>query len=79
MDLGAGDANDAQRSRNWPLDPDGFDELIDTKEFTNGADKETVKALYRKMSVGQLGGIEMLDFTGIAPPTVPPASSHSQS
>ena len=37
MDLGVGDANDAKRSRNWPLDPDGFDELIDTKTFTNGA------------------------------------------
>ena len=68
LDLGEG--ADAEKSRNWPLDPDGFDALIETKTFTNGADKDAVKKLYRKMSVDQLGGIEMLDFTGIATPTI---------
>ena len=70
-DLGSGDLDkDGAGSRNWPLDPDGFDELIESKEFTNGADKETVKTLYRKMSEAQLSGIEMLDFTGISAPSV---------
>ena len=50
--------------RNWPIGPDDFDELIETKTFTNGADKEAVKALFRKMSVNQLGGIKTLDFDG---------------
>ena len=68
LDLGEG--ADAEKSRNWPLDPDGFDALIETKTFTNGADKDAVKELYRKMSVDQLGSIEMLDFTGIATPTI---------
>ena len=44
--------------------------MIESKEFTNGADKETVKTLYRKMSEAQLSGIEMLDFTGISAPSV---------
>ena len=67
LDLGA---EDAEKSRNWPLDPGGFDALIDTKKFTNGADKKAVKTLFRKMSVNQLAGIEVLDFEGIAVPTV---------
>ena len=67
LDLGA---EDAEKSRNWPLDPDGFNALIEKKTFTNGADKDAVKELYRKMSINQLGGIEKLDFTGIAEPTV---------
>ena len=66
LDLGSG----AGESRGWPLDPNGFDELIESKQFTNGADKDSVKVLYRKMSEGQLGNIEMLDFEGIAEPTV---------
>ena len=70
-DLGSDDfESGGAGSRNWPLDPDGFDELIESKEFTNGADKETVKTLYRKMSEAQLSGIEMLDFTGISAPSV---------
>ena len=31
---------------------------------------DVVKTLFRKMSVKQLAGIEELDFTGIAKPTV---------
>ena len=70
LDLGASGAEAAEKSRNWPLDPDGFDAIIETKKFTNGADKEAVKQLFRKMSVNQLGGIKELDFTGISPPTI---------
>ena len=43
--------------------------MIGNKIFTNGADQQAVKDLYRKMSINQLGGITMLDFTEIAPPT----------
>ncbi len=62
-----------QKSRKWPLDPGGFDELIESKQFTNGADKGVVKALFRKMSEGQLGTAEKLGFTHMgkmSPPTV---------
>ena len=70
-DLGSDDfESGGAGSRNWPLDPDGFDELIESKQFTNGADKGTVKTLYRKMSKAQLSGIEILDFTGISAPSV---------
>mmetsp|Transcript_30602 Transcript_30602/g.98301 ORF Transcript_30602/g.98301 Transcript_30602/m.98301 type:complete len:534 (+) Transcript_30602:116-1717(+) len=79
LDLGAGkgafDSYPSLRSdvfvaRNWPLDPDGFDKLIEGKQFTNGADKGAVKALFRRMSVAQLGGIKELIFTKLSPPTV---------
>ena len=69
LDLGVSEGEDAAKQRNWPVGPDDFDVLIETKTFTNGADKEAVKKLFRKMSVNQLGGIKMLDFEGIAPPT----------
>ena len=68
LDLGAGE--NAETARNWPLDPDGFDALIEEKQFTNGADKGAVQALFRRMSVAQLGGIKKLDFDGFKPPTV---------
>ena len=68
LDLGAGE--NAGTARNWPLDPDGFDALIEEKQFTNGADKGAVRALFRRMSVAQLGGIKKLDFDGMRPPTV---------
>ena len=66
LDLGA---EEAEKARNWPIGPDDFNTLIETKKFTNGADQDAVKKLYQKMSINQLGGIKMLDFTGIAPPT----------
>ena len=69
LDLGVAGGEDAAEKRNWPVGPDDFDQLIEHKKFTNGADREDVKVLFRKMSVGQLGGIKMLDFTGMAPPT----------
>jgi len=70
-DLGSDNFDtDGAGSRNWPLDPDDFDELIESKQFTTGADKGTVKTLYRKMSKAQLSGIEMLDFEGISAPSV---------
>eukprot|EP00966_Prymnesium_polylepis_P311701 7202587-Prymnesium_polylepis.1 len=58
LDLGAGDARGQAAARQWPVGPDDFDKLIETKQFTNGADKEAVAALYRKMSTKQLGGIK---------------------
>ena len=71
LDLGTSDESDeAGKARQWPYSPDDFDALIDGKTFTNGADKETVKTLFRKMSTGQLGCVELLDFTGITKPTV---------
>ena len=75
LDLGVAEGDDTSKQRNWPVGPDDFDELIESKTFTNGADKDAVKKLFRKMSVGQLGGIKMLDFEGIAPPTVPQAKA----
>ena len=60
----------AAKQRRWPYGPDAFDALIADKKFTNGADTEIVKQLYRTMSTAQLRGITKLDFTGIAPPTV---------
>ena len=68
MDLGAG--IEVKAVRGWPVGPDDFDEQVDNKTFTNGADKETVKKLYRKMSVKQLGGIKELDFDGMQPPSL---------
>ena len=71
LDLGASDESDeAAKARKWPHSPDDFDQLIGAKKFTNGADQETVKKLFRKMSTNQLGYIQLLDFTGIAKPTV---------
>ena len=68
LDLGAGEGNEAQR--NWPMGPDEFDTMVESKTFTNGADRDAVKSLFRKMSINQLGGITMLDFDGMSSPTV---------
>ena len=70
LDLGVSEGEDAAKARNWPIGPDDFDKLIKSKKFTNGADQGAVMALFRKMSINQLGGIKMLDFTGISKPTV---------
>ena len=58
LDLGA--EGDSAEARNWPVGPDNFDAMIKSKTFTNGSDKDAVKALFRKMSINQLGGIEKL-------------------
>ena len=50
------------------MGPDDFDELIRTKSFTNGADRDAVKELFRKMSQAQLGGVNDLDFDGMPRP-----------
>ena len=68
LDLGAVDGGKTRRE--WPVGPDDFDVIVETKHFTNGADQHAVKNLYRRMSIKQLGGIEMLDFTGMHPPSV---------
>jgi len=67
LDLGVADS---AKARSWPVGPDDFDELIKTREFTNGSDRDAVKALYRKMSIGQLGSVKELDFDGMSPPTM---------
>ena len=64
LDLGVASSAEQQR-RAWPVGPDDFDALVEGKVFTNGSDLDAVKALYRKMSVGQLGSIKMLDFDGM--------------
>ena len=56
--------------RRWPVGPDDFDELVKTKEFTNGADCKEVKKLYRKMSIAQLGSVRVLDFSEMPRPTI---------
>jgi hypothetical protein len=63
LDLGVADAGKQAALRRWPVGPDDFDKLIETKQFTNGADKEAVAMLYRKMSTKQLGGIKQLEFS----------------
>ena len=68
LDLGT--AAGKETKRGWPIGPDDFDVLVEEKEFTNGADKDAVKELFRKMSINQLGGIKMLDFYGMSPPAV---------
>ncbi|CAK0829152.1 unnamed protein product [Prorocentrum cordatum] len=67
-DLGHG-AGAKEAGRRWPVGPDEFDRLIEDRSFTNGADREAVKALFRKMSRAQLGGVTMLEYTGMPPPT----------
>ena len=68
LDLGV--ASEQQQQRGWPVGPDDFDALVEGKKFTNGSDLGAVKALYRKMSVGQLGSIQELAFSGMPPPSV---------
>jgi hypothetical protein len=73
LDLGHPVGQEAKRG--WPVGPDDFDVLISTRQFTNGADQQAVKDLYRKMSVAQLGGITELSFTGMNAPSVDEARS----
>ncbi|CAK0824826.1 unnamed protein product [Prorocentrum cordatum] len=44
-DLGQGARAEAA-GRRWPVGPDEFDQLIEDRSFTNGADREAVKALF---------------------------------
>ncbi|CAK0871844.1 unnamed protein product [Prorocentrum cordatum] len=67
-DLGQG-TYAAAAGRRWPVGPDEFDRLIEDRSFTNGADREAVKALFRRMSRAQLGGVTTLDFEGMRRPT----------
>jgi len=68
LDLGV--ASEQQQQRGWPVGPDDFDALVEGKKFTNGSDLGAVKALYRKMSIGQLGSIQKLSFAGMPPMSV---------
>ncbi|CAK0905715.1 unnamed protein product [Prorocentrum cordatum] len=67
-DLGHG-AGAAAAGRGWPMGPDQFDRLIEDRTFTNGSDREAVKALFRRMSRAQLGSVTKLDLDGMPPPT----------
>ena len=79
LDLGAADASGQAAARRWPVGPEDFDKLIENKQFTNGADKEAVAALRRKMSTKQLGGIKELQFFAMATaPSVKDALSLGQ-
>eukprot|EP00966_Prymnesium_polylepis_P266150 6148005-Prymnesium_polylepis.1 len=72
LDLGVDEAKAQAAARNWPTGPNDFDVLIEAKKFTNGADKGSVKMLYRKISINQLGSIKEFDFgeAGMRPPSV---------
>ena len=59
-----------QTARGWPVGPDDFDALIETKTFTNGSDKHAVKTLFRTMSRRQLQGIRDLKLHRMRPPSV---------
>lgn len=67
LDLGAGEGDATKRG--WPIGPDDFDTMLTAKTFTNGADQDAVKTLFRKMSTNQLGGIKRLDFDGMPAPS----------
>lgn len=64
--LGKVDPVTARRS--WPVGPDDFDKLIATRSFTNGADRDAVRALFRAMSQAQLAGVTELRFKGMQTP-----------
>ncbi len=67
LDLGQESVEAA--GRRWPVGPDDFDVMMQTRVFTNGSDRDAVKGLFRKMSASQLGGIAELDFEGMPPPS----------
>jgi hypothetical protein len=45
LDLGTGATEAKAAGRRWPVGPDDFEALIETKKFTNGADKGAVTSL----------------------------------
>ena len=69
LDLGAAEGEEAAQ-RGWPVGPDDFDVMIETRSFTNGSDKAAVRTLYRKTSTSQLGGVTKLNFARMAAPSV---------
>ena len=58
-----------RKGRRWPIGPHDFDVIIKNKAFTNGADCDSVSALYRRLSTELLGSTLMLDFESMPPPT----------
>ncbi|CAK0825261.1 unnamed protein product [Prorocentrum cordatum] len=67
LDLGSGGGAQAS-GRRWPVGPDDFDSMIETRSFKNGSDRDAVKGLFWKMSVAQLGSVRELDFLGMPRP-----------
>ncbi|CAK0897862.1 unnamed protein product [Prorocentrum cordatum] len=57
LDLGSSTCSVKAVGRCWPVGPQAFDGLIQTKSFTNSADRTAVKELYRKMSTAHLGSV----------------------
>ena len=55
--------------RRWPIGPDDFDKIIEFKTFTNGADRDSVRELYRQLSTELLGCTLMLDFGNMQSPS----------
>lgn len=51
--------------RRLPTTPEQMAELLRTRNFTNGADKEAVQELYTGMASAVLGTLESLSFTGL--------------
>ena len=52
--------------RRAPLSPEAFARLIATKEFTSGADSETVIELYRQTATDLLGSTKELKYEKLA-------------
>uniref|UniRef100_A0A0G4HVF4 Uncharacterized protein n=1 Tax=Chromera velia CCMP2878 TaxID=1169474 RepID=A0A0G4HVF4_9ALVE len=47
-----------------PLSPADFNSLLNTKTFTNGSDKETVKSLYKQFVHHTAGSVQKISFAG---------------
>ena len=62
VDVGSGTGN---CERSVPLTPDAFAALLDTVQFTNGADKQVVFRLYRETSDAVLGCSGQLSYNGL--------------
>ena len=52
--------------RRAPLSPEAFAAVLGTKQFTNGADAETVVALYSETATALLGSARVLKYDGLA-------------
>ena len=59
----------AVAKRRWPIGPDDFDKLVQSKTFTNGADQQAVSELYRRLATNLLGGSISLDYEGLPTPS----------
>ena len=51
--------------RAWPISPDAFDALMETKAFARKSDRRLAQMLFRKVSIAQLRGVRSLRFDEI--------------